>query len=82
MAYAELEPFGEERADLRSGIIASVLANVNRDAKKHPKPFTPQDFMPVFERPDPMSTSDQIAMIEMLNAAFGGVDLRGRKRRG
>lgn len=47
MAYAKLEPFGEERADLRAGIIASVIANVNRDPKKQ-RPFKPEDFMPKF----------------------------------
>lgn len=44
--YAELEPFGEERADLRAGIIAAVIANANRDPKKRREPFTPRDFMP------------------------------------
>lgn len=47
MAYAELEPFGEERGDLRAGIIASTIANVNRDPKKG-RPFKPGDFMPEF----------------------------------
>jgi hypothetical protein len=27
-AYYQCEPFGEERADLRAGIVASVIANV------------------------------------------------------
>ena len=47
VAYAELEPFGEERADLRSGIVASVIANVNRDPKKG-KAYSPSDFIPKF----------------------------------
>jgi inner membrane protein involved in colicin E2 resistance len=42
--YAAIEPWGEERADLRAGIIASVIANVNRG--KGQKAFTPQMFMP------------------------------------
>lgn len=45
--YAYLEPFGEGRADLRSGIVASVIANVNRDPKKG-RAFKPEDFMPKF----------------------------------
>lgn len=48
MAYANLEPFGEERADLRAGIVASVIANANRDPKRQPKAFQPSDFMPDF----------------------------------
>ena len=49
MVYYELEPFGEERADLRAGIVASTVANVNRDPKKQKKPYSPQEFLPQFE---------------------------------
>lgn len=49
--YAEIEPFGEERADLRSGIVASVVANANRDPKRRPKPYQPSDFMPFINGP-------------------------------
>lgn len=45
MAYAKIEPFGEYRDDLRSGVVASIVANVNRDSKKHPEPFSPSDFV-------------------------------------
>lgn len=48
MAYESLEPFGEERADLRCAQICSVLANVNRS--KDTKPFTPTDFLFAFDR--------------------------------
>lgn len=44
-AYALLEPFGEERADHRMATNTMVLANANRDAKKHPRPYTIEDFM-------------------------------------
>ncbi len=50
-AYYELEPWGEERADLRAGIIASTIANVNRG--KGQKAFSPGDFMPEFAKPPP-----------------------------
>lgn len=43
-AYYSIEPFGEERDDLRAGIVASVIANVNRG--KSSKVYEPQDFMP------------------------------------
>lgn len=51
IAFARVEPFGEERADLRSGIIASVIANAHRDRKKRAQPYTPADFMPRFDKP-------------------------------
>ena len=45
MAYAQIEPFGEERSDLRAGIIASTVANVNRGRRA---PYKVSDFMPKF----------------------------------
>jgi hypothetical protein len=58
--YDRLEPFGEERGDLRAGIIASTIANANRGKKT--KPFKPADFMPdflrVIEPPKPMSAAE------------------------
>ena len=48
MAYSTLEPWGEERDDLRMGIVASTIANVNRG--KNSKPLKPQDFIPSFEQ--------------------------------
>lgn len=45
-AYMSVEPFGEFRADLRSGIVASVTANAFlRDPKKQPEPYKPTDFL-------------------------------------
>ncbi len=44
-AYYALEPFGELVADQRHGIATSVLANVNRDAKRHLDPYRPNDFI-------------------------------------
>lgn len=47
--YYQLEPFGEERADLRNGIACALLANVNRG--RNSKAFSPTDFMPFVEKP-------------------------------
>ena len=47
-AYYSIEPFGEERADLRAGIIASTIANVNRPKGK--KAYDAEDFMPKFDK--------------------------------
>jgi hypothetical protein len=48
MAYAEVEPFGEDRADLRSGIVAATVYNLNR-GRGMPS-MKPVDFIPRFER--------------------------------
>jgi len=68
MGYARLEPFGEDRADLRMGIVASVIANSNRG--KGQKAFKPSDFIPSFEP----ETEDEAAARLMAKAmsALGG----------
>ena len=46
--YSSLEPFGSKREDLRAGVVASVIANVNRDSQKRAKPFQPFEFFPEY----------------------------------
>jgi hypothetical protein len=48
MAYYSLEPFGEERGDLRAGIIASTIANRHRNPKEEKRAYAPADFAPKF----------------------------------
>ena len=83
LAYAQLEPFGEPRADLRAGIVASTIANTHRDPKVRKRPFEPQEFVPDFaeqwrqaHRPPEPPHIKMLRMVEMLNEAFGGQDLR------
>lgn len=76
-AYDQIDPIGEARADLRAGIVASTVANVNRDPKKRTRPYKPADFMPDFDKaerePDWQRMLQQAMMI---NAAYGGKDMR------
>ena len=44
LAYSNLEPFGPEREDQRAGMIAAIIANVNRDPAKRPEPYDVEDF--------------------------------------
>lgn len=44
MAYDQIEPIGEARADLRAGILASTF--VNHGASPPRRPVKPVDFMP------------------------------------
>ena len=76
MAYFTIEPWGEERADLRAGIVASVIANVNRDPRKRPRPYRPEDFMPRFGAPRRQSWQEQLRIAEIITAAMGGEDRR------
>jgi len=68
LAYSRIEPWGEERDDLRMGIVASTIANVNRS--KNQKLFTPDQFMPQFEP----ETEEQAAerLIAKARKALGG----------
>lgn len=79
--YASEEPFGEERADLRSAIVAAVVANANRDSRRRPRPFSPRDFMPLAARANrsprraPVTDSGQFRKLTtMMRAAFGERD--------
>ena len=68
MAFYRLEPWGEERADLRAGIVASTIANSNRG--KGQKPFKVADFLPSFE---PESEEEAAArLMARAMAALGG----------
>lgn len=81
MAYAELEPFGPLQDDARAGMVSSVVANTARDPKKQRRPFEPADFFPALEggkRQRQQSWQEQLQIVEMLNAALGGQDLRDR----
>ena len=48
MAFYQMEPFGDFRADVRSGIVAATFANAHRS--RDAKPFTPEDFMPFVDK--------------------------------
>lgn len=77
MAYARIEPFGEERDDQRAGIIAATLANLFSDRKGKP-PYTWEDFLrPKPAQPKPAQTWQQmLATVEMIAAARGDKDER------
>lgn len=59
LAYYDLEPWGETRADLRAGIVASTLANCHRDPKQRPEAYRAVDFMPYRERPEQKMTAEE-----------------------
>ena len=46
MAYYQMEPWDETRADWRAGMVAAVIANVNRG--KDQRAYKPDEFMPKF----------------------------------
>jgi hypothetical protein len=66
MAFFRLEPFGEERQDLRAAIVAQTIANVNRGAGR--PPYKLSDFILEFDRQpkEPQSVEDQIEVMRRL----------------
>lgn len=70
MEFAKLEPFGEERADLRNGILASSLINNLAMIWTGENPDTePKDFMPSFDMKEP-NPVDVAAKIDMFFSAM------------
>lgn len=51
-AYFGIEPWGEDRADLRAGIVASTVANFAGKSLKDDAKVTPADFMPYQKKPE------------------------------
>ena len=68
-AYDRLEPFGETRADLRAGIIASTVAAGY--PRKHSRPMYPRDFMPTFGHEAGREPDENVA--EQVRAVFGAL---------
>jgi hypothetical protein len=72
IAYSQLSPFGDGRADLRMAILAATMVNMWK-GKDDDKAATPDDFMPQFEKniEEPaISKEDAIAAIDAAFTAY------------
>ena len=60
--------------DRRAARICSIIANVNRDKKKKPTPFSEEDFMPQEKKKKKkVMTNDEIANVcNAICIAYGG----------
>jgi Protein of unknown function (DUF4035) len=74
LAYYELEPFGEWRADLRAGIIASTVFNMNRG--EHAAPARAADFMPDFSGERLRAQEKSIEELKLLASMVPGIRLK------
>jgi len=79
VAWNRIEPLGERRADLRMAVLSSVIANAHRDPDK--PPVKAIDFWFDFDQTveAKQSPEQQLAQIELWNAALGGRDLRKQR---
>ena len=64
LAYYQIEPFGETRADMRAALIAMIMANIYR--KKNQPPFNLGDFMFKFEPSKPQSVEEMKAICKSI----------------
>lgn len=69
--YAEMEPFGEERADLRIAQLAALFANAWL-RKKGGKRYKIKDFMFEFDRRSARTPDDLAGQVMFLNRLYGG----------
>lgn len=63
MAFYGLEPWGTGADDLRAGVVAATIANVNRDPAKT-DPFHAEDFVPQREPRATQSIEDQAQVLD------------------
>lgn len=77
--YARIEPFGSAHEDYRFGKLMAIMVNMQR--KRGSKALQPWDFMPPFEKRTKkyQTWQEQLQVVEALNQAFGGKDLRTTK---
>lgn len=79
-AYFNLDPFGDDRADLRTARNTNFITNVliKLLGGKRSKQIAPENFLLSFgERKRPEKTQDELKnKVIMLNQMFGGKDLR------
>ena len=75
MAYSQIEPWGEERADLRAALICKVLADINTPKGKQRAKL--EDFMLRFDREKSTQTTEEmIGTVAQITAIYDaeGVD--------
>lgn len=76
-AYDLIAPFGADRFPEYFGTIAATIVNTQRAKGK--KALQWFDFFPRYGETKHQTTAEQISIVELLNEAFGGVDLRQNK---
>lgn len=60
MLYEQMEPFGDGLIDRHLAQLAYLIAEPNRDRKRRPQPFTPQDFSLAYREREPVSAASAL----------------------
>jgi hypothetical protein len=63
----------DRQREYSTGLICSILANTNRDSKKRPMPYKPEDFMPSeFKQKEEQTPQDQFDICKNICKELGG----------
>lgn len=82
LAYDQIDPLGSGRIDAGFGLVAATVVNVNR--KKGRRAVKPIEMYPPWDKeyakrhPAKQTWQDQLLIVEMMNMAMGGKDLRDK----
>lgn len=69
-AWSRKEKDLQKLEDIRTARLCSIIANVNRDPKKKPRPYTEKDFMPREKKK--MTVEQMEIMLKGITTALGG----------
>lgn len=83
IAEYKRNPWGEQREDIRFSALMALLANLWRDPKRHPKPYSWEDFKFEFgyipDNEPERSVEELIKVAAQWTQALGGIDKRVKK---
>ncbi len=79
MAYWQLEPFGSQFREYLAALVASVVAEVNRNRKKRGKAFGPDDFMQEWGK-EPERAQTPQDMFEFVKAFQANLEMKAGLR--
>ena len=63
-ALWEIDPWGEQRADLRNALTTYVIAETKRNPRRKSTPYRPFDFMPYAQRDEHAKNRDLSARLK------------------
>ncbi len=78
LAYYQIEPFGEQIADLRHGTACALVANINRNIEHRPEPYLADEFIhwtqsEAADSEEPEQLDDPVAHSNLIKAAVFGI---------
>lgn len=69
MAYAQIEPFGEQATQYQLAQIAAAIYNVNRDPRKT-RPIKAEEFMVTYKRDEHEQDNEPASVFARLKASL------------